>query len=71
MITKHPWFGPKRIGWGWRPISWEGWAATAIFAAIVIAAGIVFHGSSTFIYVTVASVAALLVVCLFTGTRPG
>ena len=21
----HPWFGPKRIGWGFRPASWQGW----------------------------------------------
>jgi hypothetical protein len=71
MITKHPWFGPKRIGWGWRPVSWEGWAATAIFAVVVIAAGIAFHGTPIFVYVTMASVAALLVACLLTGTRPG
>ena len=21
-----PWFGPKRIGWGIRPQTWQGWA---------------------------------------------
>lgn len=71
MITKHPWFGPKRIGWGWRPVSWEGWLATAVSAAVIVAAGFLFHSSPMFIYVTVATVAALLVVCLLTGTRPG
>lgn len=25
--------GPKRIGWGWRPAAWEGWA-TAVLSAI-------------------------------------
>ena len=71
MLTKHPWFGPKRIGWGWRPVSWEGWLATALCAAAVIASGIVFNGTATFVYVTLAAVTALLVVCLLTGTRPG
>ena len=71
MITKHPWFGPKRIGWGWRPVSWEGWLATAICAAVVVAAGFYFNTSPTFIYVAIAAVAALLVLCLLTGTRPG
>ena len=71
MITKHPWFGPKLIGWGWTPISWEGWLATALCAAIVILAGVVFQGSLMFVYVTIAAVSALLAICLLTGTRPG
>ena len=71
MITKHPWFGPKRIGWGWRPVSWEGWLATALCAAVVVAAGFHFNSSPMFLYVTIAAVAALLLVCLLTGTRPG
>lgn len=71
MITKHPWFGPKRIGWGWRPVSWEGWFVTVLIVAVVIAACIAFGSSSMTIYVSVAAVAALIVVCLLTGTRPG
>lgn len=31
------WFGPKRIGWGVSPRSWEGWVVTAIFIAILAA----------------------------------
>ena len=31
------WFGPKRIGWGVSPRSWQGWVVTAIFIAIVAA----------------------------------
>jgi hypothetical protein len=27
------WFGPKRIGWGVSPRSWEGWVATLVFVA--------------------------------------
>jgi hypothetical protein len=71
MITKHPWFGPKRIGWGWRPVSWEGWLMTALCAAVVIAANIAFRGTPMTLYVSIAAVAALFVVCLLTGTRPG
>ena len=29
------WFEPRRGGWGWTPISWQGWAIT--FAFIVLA----------------------------------
>jgi hypothetical protein len=31
------WFGPKRVGYGARPKSWEGWLATALFGVVVIA----------------------------------
>lgn len=24
------WFGPKRIGWGISPTSWQGWVATLV-----------------------------------------
>ncbi|HEY5046648.1 MAG TPA: hypothetical protein VII49_01335 [Rhizomicrobium sp.] len=72
MITKHPWFGPKRIGWGWVPVSWEGWLATLLCAAVVAAADISFGiTTSTSICVSLAAVAALVVVCLLTGKRSG
>jgi hypothetical protein len=25
------WFGPKRIGWGYGPRTWEGWAVVGLF----------------------------------------
>jgi peptidoglycan/LPS O-acetylase OafA/YrhL len=71
MITKHAWFEPKRIGWGWRPVSWQGWLITFLFAAVVIVASIAFGGTPTTFYVSLAAVAALVAVCLLTGTRPG
>lgn len=33
------WFGPKRIGWGISPRTWEGWLILVIFAIIVITLG--------------------------------
>lgn len=33
MSTKH-WFGRKRYGWGWTPITWQGWLSLAVFIAI-------------------------------------
>jgi hypothetical protein len=39
MTLSRPWFGPKRhIGWGWRPVSWQGWTVTAIFLASAVTA---------------------------------
>ena len=34
---KRGWFGPKRIGWGVSPRSWQGWAVTAVFIALLAA----------------------------------
>jgi len=33
---RRAWFGPKRIGWGLRPQTWQGWAVTALIVIIVV-----------------------------------
>jgi hypothetical protein len=30
------WFGPKRLGWGISPRTWEGWAVTGLIVAACI-----------------------------------
>ena len=72
MITKHPWFGPKqKLGWGWTPVRWQGWAASAICVAVIVAAQLYYGPSLTAGLVTMGSVTVLLIVCYLTGTRPG
>lgn len=34
--NRRPWFGPKRIGWGFRPTSWQGWVVVALVVVAVI-----------------------------------
>jgi len=29
--NKTIWFKAKKWGWGWRPISWQGWGVTALY----------------------------------------
>lgn len=31
-----PWFGPKRIGWGIRPQTWQGWVVTVVAVAVIV-----------------------------------
>ncbi len=31
-----PWFGPKRVGYGLRPQTWQGWALILGLVAVVI-----------------------------------
>ena len=33
---KQPWFGPKRIGYGYGPRAWQGWLIVIVVAIIVI-----------------------------------
>lgn len=44
---KRGWFGPKLIGWGASPASWEGWLATLVFVIAIGGAGVLFPGNTT------------------------
>ncbi|TWE12955.1 hypothetical protein BKA23_1782 [Rudaeicoccus suwonensis] len=37
MSENKPWFGPKRVGIGVRPQTWQGWALVAILVVVVVA----------------------------------
>lgn len=30
------WFKRRRYGWGWTPVTWQGWLSVVIFLAIVV-----------------------------------
>ncbi len=36
---RRPWFGPKRIGWGFRPQTWQGWLVILLAVAALVAVG--------------------------------
>jgi hypothetical protein len=36
--TPRPWFGQKRVGWGLRPLTWQGWVLTVLYLLIAYAA---------------------------------
>lgn len=70
-ITAKPWFGPKRYsGWGWTPVSPEGWAATALSVAGIIVSNVMLHGAHLAIAVVVICV-LLVGLALITGDPPG
>ena len=35
-MSERPWFGPKRRGIGWTPVTWEGWLVTLCSMVIVV-----------------------------------
>jgi len=59
------WFGPKRFGFGVRPVNWKGWLVMAVFAALLILLGLLLmpQGLTTeFTIATVLLVAVLGVI---------
>lgn len=72
------WFRRKTYGWGWTPITWEGWLVTLVVVAIPIAIRLTlkaleFEKSTQYFYVW-ASVPillmALILICFRYGEKP-
>ena len=70
MLTSQPWFGPKTFGWGWTPVSWQGWLLSALCVVVVVLCSLVLR-NRTGTVVSLASVALLCLACWLTGTKPG
>ena len=69
-ITRKAWFGPRRFGWGWTPVSWEGWLTSLVFVAAIVLAGSLLSSAARTVAIVVLIV-ALLAVSLLTGGLPG
>jgi hypothetical protein len=59
---RQPWFGPKRIGFGYGPRTWQGYLVTALSLAAVIISGAVAEGKPWFIAVVIVVIAAHLII---------
>jgi hypothetical protein len=66
-VTKRPWFGPKKVGWGLSPVSWPGWLALAIFLAGFAVSLSVWHATLA----AIGFLVLLALVILFTCDPPG
>ncbi len=76
-MKKKLWFRAKTYGWGWYPVTWQGWTATAFYIfyqlflvalirdALASRAGIV-----SYLFLTAIGIAALLAVCYQFGETP-
>jgi ABC-2 type transport system ATP-binding protein len=61
-----PWFRRRRVGVGWRPVTWEGWLITLVAVALVVGVLTLLHTSAR-VPVVIVTVAAYVVVALRTG----
>jgi len=70
-MTDKPWFGPKRyFGWGWSPVSREGWVVSGTALALVILA-MTLLSSTARTWAVALVVAGFVAVVFATGDPPG
>jgi hypothetical protein len=68
-ITKEPWFGKRRIGWGVRPITWQAWAATLILILIALLDAIYVYKTTLALIILIVALICYLIVVLLTGEK--
>jgi drug/metabolite transporter (DMT)-like permease len=78
IIMKNIWFKAKEYGWGWYPVTWQGWLVLVVFVALMIANAFRLNGSSRadtipveFLVETVVLVGILIGICFWKGEKPG
>ena len=65
-ITEKRWFGPKIVGYGPAPKSWEGWVVTIVWLASIIITLLYLHSIHLFNIFNVLIVIVLAAVILLT-----
>lgn len=76
-MKKKLWFRAKDYGWGWYPVTWQGWLVTLLFVLYEIGLTSLIGNSfdsragvSTFLFLTVLGVAVLITICYEFGETP-
>ena len=71
------WFKAKRYGWGWYPISWQGWSVTFIYILLLLLFGLTIdenstpiETSSTFLLPITLLTISLIRICYKKGEKP-
>ena len=70
------WFVRKRFGYGWRPLTWQGWLITISYLIAIILISMNYQesitvGNVTEYYVVLALLMlSLIAICVATGEKP-
>lgn len=71
------WFKAKLYGWGWVPVTWQGWSVTAIYAVSLLILGLTIDETAspediafTFILPLILLTATLIRICYAKGEKP-
>jgi hypothetical protein len=72
-LTKKRWFGPKKWGWGWRPVTWQGWLVVLVYVALIalLARDVKNLDQTTFFIILALATIILIIVAYLTGGKPG
>lgn len=70
-ITKKAWFGKRIIGWGYRPISLEGWLVTVVFLVTIFVSIDYFEKTATRYAILAAILIVFQIIIYLTGDAPG
>ncbi|MEK7612284.1 MAG: hypothetical protein AAB407_03005 [Patescibacteria group bacterium] len=76
-MEKKIWFKRKQYGWGWYPVTWQGWTVIAAYVSLIFFfAGTIDRNSPvrevafTFLIPVAALTVMLIRVCYRTGEKP-
>ncbi|MEK7628737.1 MAG: hypothetical protein AAB421_04985 [Patescibacteria group bacterium] len=77
-MKKQRWFKAKEYGWGWQPVTWQGWSIVFLWACAIAGAFYWFDGESysasdtlgSFVPFVALLTALLAVVSALTGEKP-
>ena len=65
------WFRRKLYGWGWTPVSWEGWLVIAVYIGLLIfGVSKMDHEGTKNITVILLLTAGLIYICYRKGEKP-
>lgn len=75
---KKKWFAAKRYGWGWYPVTWQGWGILGVYTGFVIyrvySLDTMFDTTSPYIFrlilETLIATIILIAICWKTGEKP-
>lgn len=70
-ITKKAWFGKRILGWGYRPISLEGWLVTIVVLAAVFASIDNIENTTTRYAILAVILIVFQIIIYLTGDTPG
>lgn len=72
------WFKAKIFGWGWTPVTWQGWAVTLVYIALILLFALTIDESSTdrevfftFVLPVVLLTATFIRIAYKKGEKPG
>jgi hypothetical protein len=72
LVGTKPWFGPRgRGGWGWSPITWQGWLSIVLVFAAIISIPTTTESVGLRLAGSLIVTAAAVLLAVLKGTSPG